>query len=152
MYHLREYDWCKPSLLHTHSLDCSLSPSFSLFLFLLLRLGLLLLFIQRPIDTYCNRFVVGHRHSFSLPSELQNRIEKKREEKKRKEKAKRSAMNSQWRFLIFLRFLSCSLLGRNFHWRAEIDGSRCCCYYSDDDDYYYDCSFVRSSTWLSLFE
>jgi hypothetical protein len=31
--------------------------------------------IQRPIDTYCNRFVVGRRHSFSLPSKQQNRIE-----------------------------------------------------------------------------
>jgi hypothetical protein len=62
---------------YTHSLNCSFPLlSFLFFSFLFL--------IQRPIDTYCNRFVVGHRHSFSLPSKQQNRIKEKKR-KKRKE-------------------------------------------------------------------
>jgi len=48
------------------------------------------LLIQRPIDAYCNRFVVGRCH-FSLASERakeKNRI-------KEKKKAERNAMNGQ---------------------------------------------------------
>ncbi len=75
----------------THSLNCSFPFLSFLFFFFL---------IQRPIDTYCNRFVVGHRHSFSLPSKQENRIkEKKRKEKKRNE----------WPMTIF-NFLALSLL------------------------------------------
>jgi len=52
------------------------------------------LLIQRPIDTYCNRFIVEYCHFlffFSLPNEQENRIK----EKKRKKEAKGSAMNGQ---------------------------------------------------------
>jgi hypothetical protein len=60
--------------------------------------------IQRPIDTYCNRFVVGHRHSFSLPSKQQNRIRIKEKKRKKSEKKR-----NEWPMTIF-NFLALSLL------------------------------------------